>query len=62
MVAPLEPGALQQLRSLLDDLENSDTCDPAMAEILKRLVRNRIAAFEALQRLQSEASRPPKEP
>lgn len=56
------PDPLQQLRSLLEELRTSDSIDRSRAEVLQRLVSTRIAAFEALQRLQSTAIRPPEKP
>ncbi len=53
MSDPHDPDTLNQLRILLEHLEKSPACDPASAEFLKRFIRTRIRALEAMQGLKA---------
>ena len=58
MSDPRDPDTLEQLRTLLNYLERSNSHDPANTEVVKRLIHTRIRALEALRDLAPEPFEP----
>ena len=46
---PSIPDNIDQLRTLLQHLDHSSACDPATAEVLRRLILSRIRAIESVE-------------